>query len=106
MKTISHFVISVFDLIEAEGRDLRSTVRAESSAAYAAICRFAIGMVFLLVSIPLFAGAILLVAAGCMWWLETHLSRPVAALLTGVAILIVAALCLLIFKSLTAKRDP
>lgn len=87
MKAISQFVVHLFDLIEAEGRGLRSVVRTEASHARTIASSMVIGVAVLLISIPLIVGGFILSAAGLMWWLETVVSRPAAAALTGLALL-------------------
>lgn len=105
MKAISQFVVSVFDLIEAEGRSFRAVARAEARSAYAALVEAAMALTFVLVSVPLFVAGACLLAAGLMWWLETQVSRPAAAAITGVVVLALAASCLFVVRSLTHKKD-
>jgi len=106
VKSISQFIVHVFDLVEAEGRCLRETIRGEAHRAQAAAAGLAMGAVFLVVSIPLLVAGIGLLAAGLMWWLETQVTRPLAACLTGLVILLVAGACLLCFKRLTGRARP
>lgn len=106
MKAISQFVVGVFDLIEAEGRALRAVARTEARTAYSVLVSTAMALTFLLVSVPLFVAGAWLLAAGLMWWLETQISRPAAAALTGVVVLAVAASCLLVVRSMTHRKAP
>ncbi|MEK6703469.1 MAG: hypothetical protein AABZ53_14510 [Planctomycetota bacterium] len=106
MKVISQFVVHVFDLIEAEGRALLSVVREEASRARARASSMAVGVTFLIVSIPLLVAGALLMAAGLMWWLETQVGRPLAAALTGALILGLGGACLLGFRALAGSRQP
>ncbi len=103
MKAISQFVVHVFDLLEAEGRCLRAAVRSEARRAQGVAASLAMAMSFLLVAVPLLIAGVGLVAAGLMWWLETEVSRPVAALITGAAVLVVGTGCMAGFK-LLARR--
>lgn len=106
MKVISQFVVHVFDLIEAEGRALLTVVRGETLRLRDAAADLATGLAFLLVSIPLFVAGFLLLAAGLMWWLETLVSRPLAAALTGGAILCLGGVCMMCFRALAGRRRP
>lgn len=98
MRTIAQFVVRVFDLFEAEGRTLLTVVRAESRRMHSTVTNMAMGVAFLLISVPLGVAGVWLSAAGLMCWLETQVTRPLAAGLTGLAILAVGAACLACFK--------
>jgi hypothetical protein len=104
MKVMSQFVISVFDLIEAEGRTLLAVARNEAGAVHGGVVKLAMAFAFLLAFVPLFIVGALLLAVGLMWGLETQMGRPLAAELTGCAVLIIAFSCLFIFRSLSNKR--
>lgn len=106
MKAISQFVVHVFDLIEAEGAALLTAARGEARRVRLAATNLAMGSVFLIISIPLFVGGFGLLGAALMWSLETVVSRPLAACLTGLAVLAAAAGCLLGFKLLAGRRQP
>lgn len=106
MKVISQFVVRAFDLIEAEGRCLRAAIRNEARRAQAVAASLAIALSFLVAAVPLLIAGVGLVAVGLMWWLETEVSRPLAALLTGAALLVVASGCLAGFKVLAGRRQP
>ena len=106
MKAISQLVVHVFDLIEAEGRTLLTVFRGESGRVRTVATNMAMGVAFLLVSVPLFVAGVWLIAAGLMWWLETQVSRPLAAGLTGLAILAVGAGCLSCFRFLAGRAGP
>jgi glucan phosphoethanolaminetransferase (alkaline phosphatase superfamily) len=106
VKAISQFVVHVFDLIEAEGATILAVVRGEARRVHAAATNMALGVAILLISVPLFIAGFGLLAAGLMWWLETQVSRPLAAGLTGFVILALAAGCLACFKMLTGRRQP
>lgn len=105
MNAISQFVISVFELAEAEGRDLRKVVRAQARDVHEAVATFAMGMAVLLVSVPLLVAGVWLMAAGLMWWLETQVARPIAAGVTGLIIIAIGVVCLLLFRSITRRRS-
>jgi divalent metal cation (Fe/Co/Zn/Cd) transporter len=104
VKEISQFVVRVFDLIEAEGRVLLEVGREEARRVHSAVNSMAVGATCLLISIPLFIAGISLLGIGLMWWLETQVTRPLAAVLTGFMFLAVASSLLLGFK-LTRKPD-
>ncbi|MFN0010628.1 MAG: hypothetical protein ACKVS8_03185 [Phycisphaerales bacterium] len=105
MKAISQFVVQVFDLIEAEGGALLTVVRGEARRAHTAATNMAMGVAFLLISIPLAVAGLCLAAAGLMWWLETLVGRPLAAVLTGFVILGAGAACLYGFTLLTRRPE-
>ncbi len=106
MKAISQFVVHVFDLIEAEGRCLRAAIRGEARRAQAGAASLAMALSFLLVAVPLLILGVGLVAAGLMWWLETEMSRPAAALITGVVVLAIGSGCMAGFKFLAGRPQP
>lgn len=106
MRVISQFVVRVFDLIETEGRALLTVVREEARQLRTAAANMATGLAFLLISVPLFVAGFLLVAAGLMWWLETRLDRPLAAVITGLVILATGYGCLALFRSLAGRAEP
>jgi hypothetical protein len=106
VKAISQFVVHVFDLMEAEGRSLRTVFRAEARRAQATATGMAMGGAILLVSVPLFVGGVALLAAGLMWWLETEVSRPLAASVTGLAVIGAGVGCLSCFKLLAGRHQP
>ncbi|MEK6701886.1 MAG: hypothetical protein AABZ53_06460 [Planctomycetota bacterium] len=105
MKVISQFVVRVFDLIETEGRALLWVVREEARRVRTAAADLAMGAVFLLISIPLFITGFLLVAAGLMWWLEARLDRPLAAVITGMMILLIGGGCVSLFRSFAGRAQ-
>ena len=98
MKEISQFVVRVFDLVEAEGRTLLAVGREEARQAQGAVKSLAMGATCLLISIPLFVAGFSLLAIGLMWWLETLVTRPLAAALTGLVVLAFASAWLVGFK--------
>jgi hypothetical protein len=104
MKVISQFVVSIFDLIEAEGHALLSVARTQAGEVHSGVARLAMAIAFLLAFVPLFIAGVLLLATGLMWGLETQVSRPLAAALTGCVVLVLAFSCLLLFRSLTGRR--
>ncbi len=106
MKAISQLLVHVFDLIEAEGNSLRTVIRQEARCARSAAASLVMGFALLLISIPLMIGGFLLLAAALMWWLETQIGRPLAALLAGLLMLAIGAGCIYCFKFLTGKGKP
>jgi hypothetical protein len=105
MRALSQLVISIFELAEAEGRDLRTAVRAEARDLRTTIVDLAMAIAILLLSIPLFTAGAWLIVAGLMLWLETQVSRPMAAVLTGIAVTALGAVCLLVFRLRTKARS-
>lgn len=105
MKAISQFVVHVFDLIEAEGAAFRAAVRSEAQRARETSADVATGFALLLTSVPLLLAGFGLLAAGMMWWLETILTRPLAAGITGLAVLLVGGALLLTFRIIARKRS-
>ncbi len=106
MKAISSFIVHVFNLIEAEGAALRTAVRDEARRAQAAAANLATGAGVLIISIPLLIAGFGLLAAGLMWWLETQVSRPAAASLTGAGLLAVGAGGVFSARWLAGKAPP
>jgi len=93
-------------VMEAEGSALLTVVRGEARRVHASATSMALGVTFLLISVPLLVAGVALMATGLMWWLETQVSRPLAACITGLVILAAGAACLTTFKLLTAKPQP
>ncbi|MCC5830936.1 MAG: hypothetical protein JJU36_15935 [Phycisphaeraceae bacterium] len=106
MKAIAQFIVRVFDLIEAEGEVLRTVGREEGHRAHGIVARLAVGATCLLVSIPIFIAGFALLAAALMWWLQTMVSRPMAAGLTGLAVLAIGASWAYGFRLITARSQP
>jgi hypothetical protein len=104
MKAISDFVISVFELAEAEGRDLRTSVRVEAGAARAAVIRLSVALAVLVVGALLLGGGAWLMLSGLHLWLETQVSRPLAAVLAGLSVFGVGVGCLVLFRSMIKRR--
>ncbi len=104
MKGISQLVVHVFELAEAGGSSLRANVRNEVHRACVAATDLVYSGAFLIVAIPLCIAGVLLVGAGFMWWLETQVSRPLAALLTGVALLIASAAFVMIARKIARRQ--
>lgn len=105
MKAISQFVVHVAGLVEAEGNALLTVVRGEARRAHATATNLAMSLAVLFVAVPLFVGGFWLLAAGLMWWLETQVSRPLAACLTGIVVLAAGSGCLLGFRALAGRRQ-
>jgi len=116
MKVISQFVISIFELIEAEGRGLRTALRAEGRDLHTAlraeardlrsvVVDLAIGIALLLAAMLLFMAGVGFMVVGLMWWLETHMPSSLAAVITGLVIFALGLVCLLLFRSLTKAKD-
>lgn len=106
MKVISQFIVKVMDLLEAEGKAALAAVQGEGRRLRSAVRDLLVGVAFLVISIPLLVAGILLMAAGTMWWLETHVDRPAAALLTGLLVLLVGGACLFVFRTFAGNRKP
>lgn len=106
MKVISEFIVRLFDLLEAEGRVLRWAVRTEVRHMRGAAADCGLAIVLLLVSGALLVGGVGSAAWGLMCWLETLVGRPLAAVLTGVALGGVGALSLLSARTVLQGRQP
>ncbi len=106
MRVISQFIVRVFDLIEAEGAALLTTIRGEADRVRSAAAQLAMGLALLAVAVPLAVAGLGFMTFGLLWFLETHLSRWLSATLTGAAVLAVGALFLLMFIRLTWRRKP
>jgi len=103
LKALSQFVVHLFDLIEAEGRSFLAISREEVRHARNAAADFAVGAVFLVVSVPLFLGGLTFLVAALFWWLETLFIRPLAACLTGLAVMTAASAALYAFRLMVGK---
>lgn len=106
MKGVSQFVVHVFDLLEAEGGAFRRAVRDEAGRARRSVASLLLGVAALLVSVPLTVGGVGLVSAGLMWWLEGEVGRPLAAALTGAAVLTAAGLLVSCFRAIVGRVLP
>lgn len=99
-------MVHVFDLLEAEGRGLMTVVRAEARHARASAVNLAMGLAVLVIGIPLVIAGACLSAAGLLWWLESEVSRPLAAAITGVLLLAAGLICISLFKALAFRKQP
>lgn len=106
MKALAQFFVHALDLVEAEGRALLTVVRGEGRHVRTVATNLAMGVTFLMVSVPLFVAGVGLIAAGLMWWLESQVGRPLAASLTGIALLTVGGCCLSFFRLLSRRHPP
>jgi uncharacterized membrane protein YqjE len=106
MKALSQFVVHVFDLVEAEGRSFRSALRGETERARSSLASLALAVAFLIVSVPLLVTGIWVLAAGILLWLEPHLTRPPATVVTALLLLAAAAACLWCFRVLSSRQVP
>jgi hypothetical protein len=106
MKAISQFVISIFELVEAEGRDLRAAARTEGRDLRLVLVNLALALGILLVTVSLFLAGAGLIIAGLLWWLETQVPRSLAAAITGLVAISLGVGCLLLFRSLTKAKTP
>ena len=114
MRAISTFIVRVCDLLEAEGRSLRSAVREEARDAREHGKRLAAGLgtglvtglAILLIGVPLVVGGTALMAAGLLSWLETQMTRSLALGTTGLAVLVLGGLCLGLLGLASGRREP
>lgn len=106
MKAIAQLVVGVANLVEAEGRSLLTIVRNEARSARASAANLAQGFALLLIAVPLLIAGVGLLGAGLMWWLETQVSRPLAACLTGLAVIGVGGVCFACFNFFARVRSP
>jgi hypothetical protein len=98
VKAISQFIVHVFDLIEAEGGAFRAAVRDEGASAREGAMRVASSFAVLLISVPVFISGVWMMGAGLMWWLETQVSRPLSAFITGLTLIIAGAFILFVSR--------
>lgn len=105
MKAISDFVISVFELAEAEGRDLRTSVRVEARAARAAVISLSLALAVLGLAVLLLVGGSWLMVSGFHLWLETQVSRPLAAVLAGLSVFGFGVGGLVLFRSFIKRSS-
>ncbi|MBS0197654.1 MAG: hypothetical protein JSR77_12945 [Planctomycetes bacterium] len=106
MKVISQFVVHVCDLLEAEGRELRAVVRGESEQLRMGLARMAAAVTVLTASMILCLAGVGLLGIGLLLWLEPHVGRPLAAGLTGVALLALSAAGFTGFRVLSRRYVP
>lgn len=104
MKAISEFIISVFNMAEAEGRDLRASIRGEASAFRAAVVSLALALAVLILAVLCLAGGAWLVVFGFHLWLESQVPRPLAAALAGLSVVIIGVGGLVLCRSMTSAR--
>ena len=104
MKAISQFVVHVFDLIEAEGGVLRAVVRGEARRARSGATTLAVTLAVLAVSVAFGVVGCWLLGSGLLWWLQTQVSRPLAAALTGLVVLATGAACFAGFRALARRQ--
>lgn len=93
MKAISQFVVRLVDLLEAEGRAAMSVARSEARHVRRMAAHLALGVAVLCIAVPLCLGSVWLLTTGLRGWLETEVSRPLAAGLSGLVLLAVGAAC-------------
>jgi len=91
VRAISQFVVNVCDLFEAEGRSLRAVIRGEATRARAATTSMAFGLLLALIAVPIVVGGVGLLAVSLLWALERPLGLPLAAAITGGALVAAGA---------------
>lgn len=104
MKALSDFVVRCFDLIEAEGSSLRTAVRTEARRAQNSAAGIVMASVVLVVALSLCGAGVWLMGSGLLWWLQTQMSRPLAASLTGMVALVIGIVFLVYSKVLAGRR--
>ena len=104
MKEVTQLLVRGFDLAEAEGRVLLAVGRREARRVRGAVNNIAVSVTCLLISIPLFVAGFGLLTIGLMGWLETMVIRPLAAGLTGLAVLAFAFAWLLGFNLIRSRN--
>jgi hypothetical protein len=106
VKALAHFVVRVFDLVEAEGATLRAVVRAEGQRFQAAASSAALAAAILLIAVALVLAGCGLLSAALLWWLETITTPPVAAAATGAVLLALGSGIIVGVSVLTPKARP
>lgn len=101
MKALSQLVIAVFELAEAEGRDLRASVRIEARAARTALIHFSLALAVLVLAVLLLAGGAWLMVSGLHLFLQTQVSRPLAAALAGLSGVATGGGCIALYRMMT-----
>lgn len=106
MKVISQFVVRVCDLIEAEGRTLRSVIRHEAAQihahAQAMIANLLLGSALLVLAVCFVIAGFGLIAMGLLRWLEPLISQPAALVLSGLGGASLGCVCFYIFRKVAA----
>lgn len=103
MKAISQLVVHVADLLEAEGRTLLSIIRDEGKRVQQATMSAAVAVMFLVMTVPFVLAGFGLLATGLLWGLEPVVGRALAAVATGVALLVIGGCCLGLFRSFSRR---
>lgn len=89
MKAVSQFVVNVSDLVEAEGRLLRTVLRGEARRMQAAAASMALTLAVVSIAVPLAVGGISLLAVSMVWALEPVVGSALAVGATGLVALAV-----------------
>lgn len=89
MKGVSQFIVNVSDLLEAEGRVLRTVVNGEARRLRTATTSMAMGLSLLMIAVPLAMGGIGLLAVSMIWALEPRVGWTLAVGATGLTLLAV-----------------
>jgi hypothetical protein len=110
VRIASEFVVRVLDLVEAEGRTLLAVVQTEAARVRVSFMHaaesLAVTAALLLLAGVLTVGGIGFLAFALMWWVEARGGRPLAATVTGIAVLGIAGLFLLAARSRFRDRTP
>lgn len=103
MKSLAELIVAIADLAEAEGRSFVAVARQEGAKLHEITRSLAVGLIVLIVAVPLLSIGACLVAIGIALWLEGHLGRPAAAMITGAVALAAGGTCIWLFRRMTAR---
>lgn len=103
MARISQYIVGVTDLLEAEGRSLRDTVRDEGRDLKKVAVKLSMGLAVLLAAAPLAVIGVGLLLAALYWALREQVGQPAAAAITGAVTLAVCGGLLWLYKKLTTN---
>jgi len=94
---LAELIVRVSDLVEAEGRTLLSTLRAEGMWVRGYLARMGIGVVLLVAASVLVVAGCGLICASCFLWVQPLLGSAAAAGITGAVTLLLGILSSWIF---------
>lgn len=103
MKAMTELIVRVSDLVEAEGRSLRSALRSEAREFRQQAGRFSIGLVLLIAAAVLALMGAALFVATVYTGLEPLVGEPGALLGSGLFALVGAFVLIWTFKRMTTR---
>jgi hypothetical protein len=90
LKAYTEFIIRLADLVEAEGRSLRGTIRTEARSLRMGAVKVGLFVGLIAAAAPLCLTGVGLVLLAAYLWMAPELGPPGAALITGLLTLAVA----------------